>query len=68
MMIALLVWLFKPHHHSFWKLRDSIVDDAKLADIISEVVHEIYLHKAGILFLINMLWNRRLDLSFSSSM
>jgi hypothetical protein len=64
MIIALLVWLLKAHDHSFWMPRASIFNVTKLADIIGNLVHKLYLHKAEICFLNTMLWNIGLHLLF----
>ena len=60
--IWLSVCLFKIHCLVIWRFRDYIYEVAKLADMLTEVVQEMHLHKVEIQLVDKMLCNFWLDL------
>jgi len=57
MTIQFSVHLINIHYCSFWKIRACLKDDAKLANMVREVVSEIHVHTVDIRFLDMILWS-----------
>jgi len=57
LMNRLLVCLFKIYHRSFWQFSGCILEFAKLADMVREMVQEMHLHKVDIRVVDKMLHN-----------